>query len=148
MFVETVADIDAPLPTVERRLKSLISDGDSESGVVFRQEGELRARVGPKGVSRQVSLEVWKPEVHWYGVVYPFRWRAVAATKLFPELNADLVFSNEGRSRTRVTLRGTYEPPLGSVGLMADRTLLSRLAESTVTEWMGRLVGALSLSSA
>lgn len=148
MFVESVTEIEAPLPSVERRLKKLISQTDGADGVIYHSDGVLRARVGPKGVTRQVALEVWGPEVHWYGVVYPFRWRAVGATKLFPELNADLVLSKDGPDRTKLTLRGTYEPPLGSVGRMADRALLSRVAEATVTDWVARLVAAVSLDDA
>jgi hypothetical protein len=144
MFVESVAEIAAPLPGVEKRLQDLISRTNAADGVIYHKDGEIRAKVGPKGITRQVALEVWSPEVHWYGVVYPLRWKALGATKLFPELNADLVLSKDGPDRTTLTLRGIYDPPLGSVGRMADRALLGRVAEATVADWMDRLAAALS----
>jgi hypothetical protein len=49
-----------------------------------------------------------------------------------------------GHDRTTLTLDGTYDPPLGSVGRILDRAILSRVAEATVRNWVDRLAEAVS----
>ncbi len=49
-----------------------------------------------------------------------------------------------GPDMTSLSLDGTYEPPLGVVGRVADRMILGRLADATVRNWMDRLAEAVS----
>jgi hypothetical protein len=76
--------------------------------------------------------------------VYPVHWTASGANLLFPELQADLVLTKQGSRKTSLTLRGTYRPPLGVLGRLADRAGLHLVAEATVKNWMDRLAEALS----
>jgi hypothetical protein len=45
---------------------------------------------------------------------------------------------------TQLTLRGRYEPPLGTLGRQIDRLLLHRVAEATVRSFMRRLAESLT----
>jgi hypothetical protein len=78
------------------------------------------------------------------GLVYPVNWTAAGAKSLFPRLTANLVLSHVGKARTKLSLQGTYEPPLGAVGRAIDRTLLRNVAEATVQDWVDRIAAAVS----
>jgi hypothetical protein len=80
-------------------------------------------------------------------LVYPIHWTATGATMLFPELDADLVLAKRGSKSTSITLRGTYKPPLGPIGKLADRAVLGRVAEATIRNWVDRLASALVLET-
>jgi hypothetical protein len=48
-----------------------------------------------------------------------------------------------GPDLTHVGLRGSYQPPLGRLGRLADRTLLHRAAESSIKGFVDRVAMAL-----
>lgn len=149
MFVEYSTSVDAPLAVVEGRLDRLRSNLEEWADVAYREGEQLRARVGPRpSVALEVSLEIGSAEIQKVGLVYTLHWIATGATVLFPELNADLILSKVGSHGTRLTLRGTYDPPLGPLGRLADRAVLRHVAEATVTDWMERLADALSADAA
>lgn len=145
MFVEVTTRVRASLPEVEKSLDRLRASAEQWADVAYRDGEQLRARVGPtETVARTVTLDIGVAEIHSYGISYPIHWEASDARLLFPELTADLILSNQGRKETKLTLRGTYQPPLGPLGRVADRALLGRVAEATVRGWMDRLTAALS----
>jgi hypothetical protein len=114
--------------------------------VAYRDGEELRARVGPGAgaLAKEVRLVLGPPEVHRSGLLYPLSWSAVGSENLFPRLTADLLVSHVGHDRTRITVDGTYQPPLGPLGKVIDRALLRRVAEATVRAWTDRLAEALT----
>ena len=121
------------LADVEKRLDRLRSDLAQWADVAYREGEQLTARVGPSDhLEKKVHLDLGIPEIHRRGLVYPLTWTATGAVALFPKLSADLVLSHHGPSQTAVTLEGTYKPPLGPVGRVADRLVLKRVAEATV----------------
>lgn len=145
MFVHYSTSVDVGLGEVERRLDDLRSHMEQWAHIAYRAGEEMKARVGPTGaVAKSVNLEVGRPEIHRRGVVYPVRWSANGAGALFPDLRAELVLSKLGPDHTSITLDGTYEPPLGAVGRFLDRTVMSRVAEATVRNWVDRLAEAIS----
>lgn len=149
MFVEYTTTVDAGLAGVEKTLDAVRSSVEEYADVAYREGERLHSRVGPSPTfAREVKLTIGMPEIHRMGLVYPIHWTARGARLLFPELEADLVLSKAGSTRTNLTLRGTYQPPLGAVGRLADRALLRRVAEATVADWMDRLADAVSSSAA
>ena len=95
----------------------------------------LAVEVGGFSVSHDVVIEVGEFEPRRLTcAVVPLRWHAETGRLLFPTMEAELevaalVFDPP---LTQVTLRGTYEPPLGVLGAGADRLALGHLAEATV----------------
>lgn len=145
MFVEVSSRVDASLADVEKALDRLRSDLEGWADVAYREGEELQAKVGPsESLAKVVTLEIGVAEIHSYGLSYPIHWSAAGARLLFPELKADLILSKRGKDRTELTLRGTYQPPMGILGRIADRAVLGRVAEATVKTWMDRLAAALN----
>ena len=145
MFVEYSTTVDARLPVVEKSLDKVRGSLEALADVVYREGEQLRARVGPSpAVAREVTLDIGIGEIHNVGLVYPIHWTATEATVLFPRLDADLILSKAGPTNTSLTLRGNYEPPLGTLGRLADRAGLRLVAEATVADWMERLASALT----
>lgn len=145
MFVHYSTHVPVSLPEVEKRLDQVKAHLQEWADVAYREGEELRSRVGPTPtLARSVSLEIGLAEIHRTGLVYPIKWTAHGAGALFPELNADLALSQMGPEMTSISLDGTYEPPLGVVGRVADRMILGRLADATVRNWMDRLAEAVS----
>jgi hypothetical protein len=148
VFVEISSNVHAGLAEVENALDRVRANLEEWADVAYREGEPLRARVGPtQTLARTVTLEIGVAEIHSYGLSYPIHWEASDASLLFPELSADLILANRGRGETKLTLRGTYQPPLGALGRMADRAGLGRVAEATVRSWMDRLAAALSSES-
>ena len=145
MFVEVSSRVHASLADVEKALDRLRSDLEGWADVAYREGEELQAKVGPsESLAKVVTLEIGVAEIHSYGLSYPIRWSAVGARLLFPELTADLILSKRGKEETELILRGTYQPPMGLLGRIADRAVLGRVAEATVKSWMDQLAAALS----
>lgn len=146
MFVHYYTHIPVSLGIVESRLGEVRARLEDWAGVAYRDGEEIHARVGPGpgGYAKEVRLEIGAAEIRRSGVVYPISWTAVGAKGLFPRLTADLVLSHVGRERTKLSLQGTYEPPLGPIGRAIDSTLLNNVAESTVQDWVDRVAAAVS----
>jgi hypothetical protein len=145
MFVHYDTEVPIPMAEVEHRLDLLRSDLASWADIAYREGEELRTRVGPGGgsVAKEVRLEIGSAEIHRSGLIYPLKWSATGAELLFPRLSAELILSHVGRDQTRITLDGTYQPPLGSLGKVVDRVLLRKVAESTVKTWVDHLAASL-----
>lgn len=145
MFVSYSTTLPLSIATLEKRLEAVRSNASEMAGVAYREGEELRSEVGPweSGFAKEVELEIGNAEIHRTGIAFPIKWTATGAEVLFPKLEAELLLAHIGPNTTRFSLEGTYEPPMGVVGKVADRALLGRLAETAVRNWVDRLAGAL-----
>ena len=145
MFVHYFTQVPLAMPDVVNRLDAVRNNLSEMADVAYREGEQLRARVSPweEGVAKEVTLEVGVAEIHATGLVYPMTWTASGAGILFPELKADLMLAHVGPDSTRLTVQGTYKPPLGVVGKVADRAVLGRYADATVRNWLDELAVAL-----
>ncbi len=71
--------------------------------------------------------------------VFPLRWTATGAAGLFPSLDADLEVASLRSGRTQLAMSARYVPPLGAVGRVIDRAVLSRVAEATLKDFLDRV---------
>lgn len=121
---------------------------DAVSERVYHGGVEYLVRVGPAGAvpgaSRLVRVRFADP-VHRDGTMtVALRWEATgAAGGLFPALDADIGLSPDGPGRSRVTLTGSYRPPLGVLGEGLDRMILHTVAAATIRVLLARIAGAL-----
>jgi hypothetical protein len=58
---------------------------------------------------------------------------------LFPVLDADLTMAPAGERGTILTLAGAYRPPLGAMGAVLDRVILSRVANATIRAFLAQV---------
>lgn len=146
MFVHYYTHVPVAMDDVEARLDEVRVHLEDMADAAYRDGEDLYAKVGPSQVpyAKRVRLEIGMPELRRAGLVYPLTWTASGAKALFPKLSANLVLSHVGRERTKLTLEGTYEPPLGPVGRVVDRVLLKNVAEATVQNWVDRIADSIT----
>lgn len=141
MFVHYFTHVPLNIAVVEKRLEAVRKNVSEMADVAYREGEELRSKVSPweDGFAKEVELEIGAAEIHRTGIAFPIKWTAVGSELLFPKLEAELLLAHVGAELTRVALEGTYEPPLGFVGKVADRTVFGRYAEAAVRNWVDRL---------
>ena len=94
-------------------------------------------------VARRVAIEFGQPVRAASKLVLPLRWSAAGASGLFPALEADLEVAPLGPHRSQLAMSARYEPPFGPIGRAIDRTLLFRVAEATLKDFLDRVAAAL-----
>jgi hypothetical protein len=121
-------------------------DGVSER--VYHGGVQYLLRVGPAGAvpgtSRLVRVQFSDRTYRDGETTVALRWQATGASGgLFPALDADIRLAAEGAHRTRVTLTGSYRPPLGALGAGLDRLVLHTVATATIATLLTRIAAAL-----
>jgi hypothetical protein len=142
MFVRHYVDLPVPAEQVERLilgdpaawLPSIAGQATDHAGVLLAEVGVESGRL-----TREVRVDVGEPVRLEGSVLLPVTWRAARLEALFPVLEADLQVAAVGPRRTQLSLNGRYQPPLGAVGRALDRTLLHRIAEATVRDFLERV---------
>ncbi len=149
MFVRYFTHVPAGLGVAQERIEGVRSNLGQWAGVAYRDGEALRARVGPEPsrFAKEVDVVMGPPEVRNAGVVFPVHWSATGAEALFPKLDANLILTHLGPDMTSLSLEGTYQPPLGTLGRAVDRVALRKFAEATVKDWVDRVAGAIAVAS-
>jgi len=94
-------------------------------------------------IKRTVAFELGRSVHSGSKIVFPLRWAASGAAGLFPSLDADLEVAPLAPGRTQLAMSARYVPPLGRVGRVIDRAVLSRVAEATLKDFLDRVVGTI-----
>lgn len=151
MFVSDDRVLPVSFAVASSRLDELARgrglDGLSER--VYRGGVEYLLRVGPAGAvpgaSRLVRVRFAEPAYRDGAMTVALRWEATGVTGgLFPALDADIRLSHDGEGRTRVTLTGSYRPPLGALGERLDRLVLRTVAAATIRALLTRITAVLA----
>ncbi|HSP09115.1 MAG TPA: hypothetical protein VLU92_05920 [Candidatus Dormibacteraeota bacterium] len=114
------------------------ASGDGE-----RLLSELGFKLGDRRLGRHIELHLGEALRGATLTIRPVRWQAAANAGLFPELDGHIELAALGGHATQLGLSANYKPPLGLVGKLADRTLLHRVAEVTVKDFVERVAGRL-----
>jgi hypothetical protein len=148
VFVHYFTEIECRIGDAVARVESLRAEMATWAGSAYREGEHLAGRLTGKPVSLAglVLFDIGESEISAAGHLYPLRWRATGARNLFPLLKAELILADMS-GRVLISLRGVYDPPLGSLGRLVDRALLSRVADATVKSWVDQLAeGIVALS--
>jgi hypothetical protein len=145
MFIRYYLDLAVPFDDVERAL--LDEPTAWVPGIALDAEagGELLlAEVGfdidaSRRVDKEVEIEIGEPYAIPSKTMLPITWRATAAERIFPQLEADIEIAPLGLGRTQLSISARYRPPLGPIGRALDRALLHRVAEATVKDFLDRV---------
>lgn len=119
---------------------------------VYQGGMEYLLRVGPlgatPGVSRLVRVRFNEPARRDGTMTVGLRWEAAGVTGgLFPALDADIRLYDEGRNRVRVSLAGSYRPPLGALGHGLNRLVLHTVATATIKTLLTSIAATLENTS-
>ncbi|MGH7764292.1 MAG: hypothetical protein ACREOM_07740 [Candidatus Dormibacteraceae bacterium] len=148
MFLRYYTVVDRPFQDVEESFLSLAENwmpdlAQEADGHGSQLLAELGFQVGDRRVSRRIALDLGEALRGAQLTIRPVRWRSATNAKLFPELDGHLEVAAMGAAATQVGLSANYEPPMGMVGKLADRTLLHRVAEVTVKDFVERVAARL-----
>jgi len=144
LFLYYYAQIELPFAVVERRLMSLLSGLGDLAADSYREGETLRTKMGfgssPSPlVAKKVDVTVGRPLRGESETEIPLTWQATGTPGLFPSMDAGIVVARLAPSLTQLAIRGSYEPPFGSIGRALDRTLFHRLAETSVKNFLDRI---------
>ncbi len=151
MFVADEVVLGLSLGSAQARLADLAHRGSltSASQAAYGDGLAGLIRVGPRGAVRGMSKLV---EVRFRDLVtrddsalLTLRWEATGpGGGLFPALDADITLTPAGEQATRLTLAGSYRPPLAAVGAGLDKAILHRVATATIRSLLSRVTDALA----
>jgi hypothetical protein len=135
----TRASFDRAKAALVREPAGILSD---EQGARDRRTFlvNLAVNVGRGGSSVHQRVEVHLKGVHLEGRVarWEFEWNAVGHPGLFPVMHGELTLEPR-ETHALLTLRGTYEPPMGVVGAVGDSVAGRRVARQSVTDYVARV---------
>ena len=152
VLISDFADVALPLSRIRGQFLAG-SDWLASLAGVARRDGEaVTMRVGPRWVPDSVTpeIKVTLGLVHFrrQSLVVPLSWEAVEHPSLFPMLDGEIEVSSLSDGSSRLTFSGSYTPPGGQIGARLDRTLLHRVANSTVRSFLNGVAGTLLAESA
>lgn len=140
VFVDELVVIRRPAATVQSHLLDRLSTLSGFGTAAYRHGEELRSKVGPvRPLAKEVLLGIGLPRLERDGLRLPVIWRATGANMLFPRLEGQLIVAPIDEGSSSLRLRGSYQPPFGWIGDVANRLLLARFAQLTVREWLVRV---------
>jgi hypothetical protein len=149
MFVSQERVLPVSFAVASARLAGLPGGGwfREASQAVYQDGVAYLMRVGPAGavpgVSRLVRVQFTEPAVRDGMATIGLRWEAAGVTGgLFPVLDADIRLTDDhqaGEDAVRVTLTGSYRPPLGALGAGLDRLVLHTVATATLHALLDRV---------
>jgi hypothetical protein len=137
MFVVEDLTIGTGSRAAQARFANLLhGDWLAETSMAACEGGiEGLLRVGPAGpvAAKLVRIRFLDPVYRGDVMTVGLRWEAAgAAGSLFPVLDANISISPAGDETARLTLAGSYRPPLGRLGAGLDRAVLHRVATATM----------------
>lgn len=153
MFVTRELIVDAEFGAARARLKQFVraADGAGLAGMSRQAYEQALTRLTgddapgvPPLVSTPVHVRLKGPVKRDDTRTVWLRWEAAGeASGLLPTLDADMVLAAEGEDKTRVTLNGYYESPLGGLP-ESERSLLHHLASATIRTLLHQVADALA----
>lgn len=152
MFVSQERVLPVSFAVAATRLAGLPGGGwfREASQTVYQGGLAYLTRVGPAGavpgMSRLVRIRFTEPARRDGMMTVGLRWEATGvAGGLFPALDADIRLTEDeaGEEAVRVTLTGSYRPPLGALGAGLDRLVLHAVATATLSTLLDRVAAVL-----
>jgi hypothetical protein len=148
MFVRYYVEIPLAFQSAERLLLQSPEawvPGIAQAANVRSEALLTEVGFGPPGrrVEKTVQITIGEPMRLPSKTLLPVRWVATGAQSLFPALEADVEVAPLGPDWTQLSISARYLPPLGLVGRAVDRTMMHRVAEATVKDFLDRAAEAL-----
>lgn len=135
VFVERQVGIDRPYDELAPALANGVHRLGPWAADAYREGQRITATLhaGDTPIARSVELRVTSLARSPRRTVLTVTWRATGRTSaLFPSMDAELILEPTDGGGSDLALRGSYDPPGGRVGSLADRTVLGRVAGASV----------------
>ena len=144
MFIRYYVELAHPMSELERALLQAPSSWLHNLAESADERGqrlliEVGFPVDNYRIVKRVSMMMGEPVRSANRTWVPISWRATGPSGLFPILDGDLEIASLGATCTQLAFSARYRPPLGLVGRTVDRTLLSRVAEATIKDFVDRI---------
>ncbi|HYM51718.1 MAG TPA: hypothetical protein VET65_14250 [Candidatus Limnocylindrales bacterium] len=145
MFIRYYVELAHPMSMLEHTLLQAPASWMPEMAVVADERHQrLLTEVGfpidgRYRIAKRVAVQIGEAIHSSSRTLVPISWRATGPSGLFPILDGDLELAPIGGARTQLALSAQYRPPLGLIGRTFDRTLLARVAEATVKDFVDRI---------
>lgn len=144
MFLRSSVVVARPISEVEAEVAASVENwmpdvAKQASGDGDELLSELGFNLGKRRIGRRIRVEIGAPTVAAGVMFLRIRWQSATEVALFPTLEGTLEVASLGSTKTQLGLSATYEPPLGLIGKITDRTLLHRVAEVTVNDFLARI---------
>ena len=110
---------------------------------------ELRVEVGGVGVEAEIMISVKNIEEKVSEATsipatrMHLEWESATMPHLFPLMKAEISIYPLTSTETQVDFQGTYEPPLGALGIAMNALVGHRIAEASVHRFVGDVAGYL-----
>jgi hypothetical protein len=138
MFVADEITVSAGFSVAAARLLHVVNHGALRNASSAAYEEGLTA--GLRVVSKLVRVQFLPPVHRGATMTVPLRWEADgAAGDLFPVLDADLILARAGDDQVQLGLSGSYRPPFGKMGVLLDRTVMSRVGTATIRSLLDKM---------
>ena len=133
MLVHHSVDIHHPIQAVSAALVA-----GASKWLPRLTDSSLSTNVGPRiagvQVRKRVAIEVGEPVSVSTWTAVPIKWKATFPKHLFPMMVGKIELEPVDLEVTRLTVSGTYEPPLGRLGKQLDDAVMRTVAEATIKE--------------
>ncbi len=139
--------VDHPAHSVRRELLEPPERWLPPSSVSPLGERRYLARVGfgtHARISKAVELTLGEPERKGDWLTIPVGWRATGPGQLFPVLDGKLTVEPLGTHSSKLSLTGTYQPPLGAVGHGIDDAVMHNVADATLRDFVAGVADRLT----
>ncbi|MGH7921527.1 MAG: hypothetical protein ACREQM_16525 [Candidatus Dormibacteraceae bacterium] len=115
----------------------------------FAQDGDrMTARLGfdqaGRHIGRRIEVRVAPLQRFAYGVIVRLEWKGARRPRLYPRLEGHLRLERGEADRSRLRFDARYVPPAGRLGASVDRTLMSRVADVTLNDFLDRVAERLA----
>jgi hypothetical protein len=150
-MIEVRAAARPPLDVATARVLRMLTvhELDGEAAAAVADAEPVLMRAGVAGVTKQIAVQTLSPSHYPNRVVIPIRWLATGHSgEMFPTLDANLELRRQGSDRTELMLIGSYRPPFGRAGAAIDQLLLHRVAERTLSRFLGWIATTLDSAAA
>lgn len=146
MFVEAFVPVALPVAAARAALSTALAGPNlvDESNRAYAEGLNALLDLAVHGLSKEVQVRTLPSRSVGQMTVMPIRWEATGiAGELFPALDADLCLTPVNDVTSLLSIIGRYAPPLGRVGEVLDRTLLSGTAQASVETFVQGLSAAM-----
>ena len=149
MFIRYYVELDLSFADVEDRLLStpdrwvpgILRDAEERGGRLLGEVGFPLG--GDRRLAKEVEITLGEPYRSPTKTLLPLTWTAIGAGSLFPSMEADVEVAGLGAERTQLSISARYRPPLGAVGRALDRTVMHRVAEATIKDFLDHVAQTL-----